>query len=139
MLTYYQAAITLLPVAYFLLCTGPVGLTKFWSPWVQIAIDALFLIFWIVAAALSTYDCDGICSSCSSAGASVDDGYGFYVAAGSLICVCVFPNDYDYPYASSKLFRRVAPGTIYGRSSITKTAEQAWSIATRKGLDATMM
>jgi hypothetical protein len=86
----FQAAITLFPLAYFLLCTGPVGLTKLWSPWVQIALDAIFIIFWIVAEALSTYDCNGICSSCSAGGALVDQGYGFYVYVGSLFCECVF-------------------------------------------------
>jgi hypothetical protein len=130
----FQAAITLFPLAYFLLCTGPVGLTELWSPWVQIGLDAIFIIFWIVAEALSTYDCNSICSNCSAGGALVDQGYGFYVYVGSLFCECVFDYDVDGGGSLSKLFRRAIPS-----SAIYKTAERAWSIAAKQGLDGTMM
>lgn len=134
-----QASITLLPLAYFLLTTGPVSLTKFWSPWLQISLDALFIILWIVAAGLSSYDCDGLCSSCSAGGQAVDQGYGFDVWAGSLVCYCVFPYDTILVDSASKLFRRAVPRPGSGSSGIVKTAEKAASIAAKQGLDGTMM
>jgi hypothetical protein len=103
---------------------------------VQIALDALFAIFWIVAAALSTYDCDGVCSSCSAGGALVDtQGQGFDVYFGDLYCSCVFPGDLGSGYSSSKLFRR-ASRTGAG---VNKVGKQALSIAAKKGLDAALM
>lgn len=107
-----------------------VSLTKFWSAWVQIILDAIFVIFWIVAAALSSYDCNGLCSSCSAGGAQVDIGAGFVVWVGSLTCECVFADDF---WAGSRLFRRSVG------SSVVKTAEKASNIAAKQGLDGTMM
>jgi hypothetical protein len=106
-------------------------------------------LLWIVAAALSTYDCPSLCNACASPGADIDVGYGYFVWVNDLICECWFSDDYvnfsvkrDAP---SKIFKRGAGRVVGGGrgsgsgASLGKTLEKGFSTATKKGLDATMM
>ncbi|KAK4694963.1 hypothetical protein P7C71_g2698, partial [Lecanoromycetidae sp. Uapishka_2] len=75
------AVFSFVTLFYFFLATGPKPIFRI-LPWVvfgQIALDALMFIFWLAAAATSSYSCDDLCSACPSGG---DVNY------NSQYCVC---------------------------------------------------
>ena len=127
---------------YFIVSTGPLGYA-WWFYWAQIALDGVFFLLWIVAAAISNYTCDGLCASCSAGGALLDDGNGFYVWVGSLLCYCVFDGDNDNfkkrapvvdDLISTVLRIRASSGSNAG-----PVAEEAVTIATKQGIDGALM
>ena len=134
-------------IIYFILSTGPYIKLRYYSVWATLALEAIFIILYIVAAALSTYDCSGLCNVCTG----VDQGYGYYVWVNDLVCFCWLEND-DVLFtvkrdSPSRIFARGGRPISGGRgssgsgnaASLGKTLEKAFSSATKKGLDATMM
>lgn len=150
--TIKQGLITIFLLLYFVLSSGPYKhLLPWYSFYATLALEALFILLYIVAAALSTYDCSGLCNACAVPGAQVDSGYGYFVWVSDLTCFCWFSDD-DVSFserrdAPSRTFARgggrSASGGRGGGSSNTanlgKTLEKGFSSATKKGLDATMM
>lgn len=61
-----QAVLTIVAVIYFILATGPSNVFKVlpWLVWGQLALDAVMFIFWIAAAATSTFSYTDLCDAC---------------------------------------------------------------------------
>ncbi|TAQ90355.1 hypothetical protein B7494_g1330 [Chlorociboria aeruginascens] len=143
--------LSLLLLTYFIFSTGPYIRLRWWHFYAQIALEGLFVVLWIVAAAIADYNCDSVCSSCSALGREVDIGFGFWVEVNSLFCICAFSDD-DVSFrrdAPSHIFRRTGskptgkPGSSGSRPSTSKqlsnTLEKGITTATKKGLDAAMI
>ena len=97
MLTPRQAALTLPGLLYLVLTTGMFHLNLPWSQWVQLPIDAVYLVLWIAAVGTSTWmtsDCDNLCEVCSGPGAVLDSGTGYSVFNSELTCSCALASDY---------------------------------------------
>ncbi|KIM99538.1 hypothetical protein OIDMADRAFT_55458 [Oidiodendron maius Zn] len=124
-LAYHIAAsiITLFPVVFFILTSGPLSYTSWWAFWAQITLDSIFIIFWIAAAAVADYTCDDICSACSGS------------AEIPFYCPCGFDLD------SSGLKSRGSEPIQKGRSgsALGSVAEKATDIAAKQGLDGSMI
>jgi hypothetical protein len=71
---------------YLIPTTGPLSYTKFWNRWVQVGFDALFVIFWIAAAATSQGDCNDLCNACSLY-YNYDPSW-FTMRSGDVRCYC---------------------------------------------------
>jgi len=96
---------------------------------------------------MASYDCNNVCKVCSVPGAQYDQGYGFIVWVHSLVCACVFPDDYNY----KKSKRLNSPEEIFRRARIPVSSEsdlgqnlktvleKSVSTTAKRGLDATMM
>lgn len=80
-----KSILSLIALIYFILASGPSRTTRLlpWFIWGQLALDAIMLIFWLAAAATSSYSCTDLCNACG-----IDDGYVYF---DSQSCVC-----YDY-------------------------------------------
>ncbi|KUJ17380.1 uncharacterized protein LY89DRAFT_684442, partial [Mollisia scopiformis] len=132
------ALLTLLLTLYLVLSTGPSAKIPWYSFIAILSLEILFIIFWIVAAALAGYDCTSLCNACSA----IDQGTGYYVWANDLICFCW--TDYD-----NVSFKRDSPEAIFRRGSrpasssdaaaAGKTLEKGVSKAAKQGLDAAMI
>ncbi|KAI9842583.1 MAG: hypothetical protein M1838_003070 [Thelocarpon superellum] len=84
------AAITLPPVLYLIVSTGPAHKWPLpWSRMFQFFIDISFLSLWIAAISDSTYNCSELCGTCggSSDGAQ-GAGFSFSVIYPALTCAC---------------------------------------------------
>ena len=88
-----QSVLSFIALIYFILASGPSRATRLlpWFIWGQLALDALIHIFWLSAAATSSYSCTDLCNVC-----------GFlneYVYFDSLSCACyddlLFKRDYS--------------------------------------------
>jgi hypothetical protein len=123
-------------VVFFILTTGPLSYTTWWKLWIQTSLDGLFLIFWIAAAAVSNYTCDGLCSSCN--GVFEYDGidYPFNVYVGSLTCYCNY-GDASLKTRDSNGSTKAAPKGSGG--DLGGVAEKAVDIAAKQGFDGSMM
>lgn len=111
----------------------------------MVTIDGFLVIIWIAAAATSIYDCNGVCSACSSSGALVDEGYGFWVQYGSLFCMCYFEG-IDAKLLRSRHRARTllegratSPSNSGGSRSTAALAEKSINIAAKRGLDIVMI
>ncbi|CZR56689.1 uncharacterized protein PAC_06578 [Phialocephala subalpina] len=137
--------LSLLLVLYWILSTGPYAKIPWYSFYAVLGCEIVFIIFWIVAAAVQNYSCDSICNVCSAAGAAYDDGEGFIVWMNDIICSCVFPGDLNSQFSvrgddPSVLFKRGGrPITSDEASRLGKTASKGVTKATKQGLDAAMM
>ena len=117
---------------YFLLTTGPLSKTPLWNRGLQLTLDAIFIIFWIAAAATSQETCSDLCNAC---------GYhGQNVWSGETQCTC----DYK-PYAlmrrqhqTSSLVSR-AGSTSEDEAAASSAFRKAEEIGIRKGMDAALV
>lgn len=130
-------------MAFFILTTGPLSYTNLWTFWFQTSLDGLFLIFWIAAAAVSNYTCDGLCSSCN--GAFQEDGinYPFTVTVGSLLCYCNYGGLAEGLGEGALKVRGFDGSTkttpTGGGGDLEGVGEKAVDIAAKQGLDGSMM
>lgn len=84
--------LSFIALIYFILASGPSRTTRLlpWFIWGQLALDALMFIFWLSAAATSSYSCTDLCNACG-----IFDGYVFF---DSESCECsdfFFKRDYS--------------------------------------------
>jgi hypothetical protein len=120
-------------ILYFILASGPHIKIHFYSLYATLGLEILFIILWIVAAALSTYKCPDLCTAC----ANIEEGDGYNVWVGSLFCEC-----FEGSVIESSSAKRDLPSQIFRRvptSSFTKSFEKGAVTAVKKGLDAAMM
>ena len=85
-----QTVLSFVALVYLLLSTGPTRPLKIlpWFIFGQLAIDGVLFIFWLAAAASSSYSCDDLCSAC----------YGLsYVAYANQDCIC-----FDFIYKNKR-------------------------------------
>lgn len=77
-----KSILSLIALFYFILASGPSRITRTlpWFIWGQLALDALMFIFWLSAAATSSYSCTDLCNACG-----IIDGY---VSFDSESCEC---------------------------------------------------
>lgn len=87
-----KSILSFIALLYFILASGPSRTTRLlpWFIWGQLALDALMFIFWLSAAATSSYSCTDLCNACG-----IFDGYVFF---DSESCECsdfFFKRDYS--------------------------------------------
>ena len=88
-----QSILSFIALIYFILASGPSRTTRLlpWFIWGQLALDALIHIFWLSAAATSSYSCTDLCNVCG-----ILDGYVYF---DSQSCACyddlLFKRDYS--------------------------------------------
>jgi hypothetical protein len=116
---------------YLLASSGPKTSSHLlpWSHWAQLGLDGLLFVLWLAATADSPYSCSGLCNACSG----IDEGYGYYAWAGSLVCQCAEAGDITA--------RRVVKKALEDRatSAAAKAYVKAGKIAAKQGFDALMM
>ncbi|KAE8449642.1 hypothetical protein EG329_007972 [Mollisiaceae sp. DMI_Dod_QoI] len=142
--------LSLFLIIYFILSSGPYFKLSWYSFYAVLGLELLFIIFWIVAAALAGYSCDSLCKACSVPGAEVDNHHGFYVWVNDFVCYCYFQDD---SFPDSFTVKRDSPAMIFRRgkpvsgghtgsstsNQVGRTLEKGISKATKQGLDAAMI
>lgn len=140
-----QASLTFLVLLFLIPTTGPLSKTLLWNRWVQIALDALFLLLWIVAAAVSTETCSDLCTACHY---PKFDEIGFvWWEQYNLYCECyadgsVGPfNPLDKRQSpANPLVRRAGTSAAASEArTALNTATKASEISVKKGLDAALV
>ena len=122
---FCQAALSLIALIYFILASGPSRATRL-LPWFivgQLALDALIFIFWLSAAATSSYSCTDLCNACG-----ISDGYVYF---DSQSCVC-----YEDLYFKRDFSPK--PGNMLQSRGRRSRSTAVGSIAAKQAFDAVM-
>lgn len=121
--------LSLIALVYFILASGPSRTTRLlpWFIWGQLALDALMFIFWLSAAATSSYSCTDLCNACG-----ILDGYVFF---DSESCEC---SDFFYKRDYSPRRGNVLQPRRSHSSSPSSGSTVGGTIAAKQAFDAIM-
>lgn len=124
-----KSILSLIALVYFILASGPSRTTRLlpWFIWGQLALDALMFIFWLSAAATSSYSCTDLCNACG-----ILDGYVFF---DSESCEC---SDFFYKRDYSPRRGNVLQPRRSHSSSPSSGSTVGGTIAAKQAFDAIM-